>query len=391
MSEKNHKLDFISDALNKRIAEHRLRTLKPVIPISGASKVDVNGNELINFCSNDYLGLADHPKVINRSVEFTKSFGAGSKSSRLVSGTLSIHAQLEAKLAHVFNSESALLFNSGFQANTTILSTVTDRNSLILADKKCHNSLIQGSLLSNATFKRFDHNSLNHLEKLLIEAQSKSYNRIWVVSETVFSMDGDQSNVSELINLSKKYGALLYLDDAHALGVLGEKGLGLNYGSEGIEISIGTFGKAFGSFGAFICCSKEMKEYLINFCSGFIYTTALPPSIVGSLDAALDLIPEMERERETLFARIESLKVALTSLGFDLGDSQSQIIPIIIGSEEKTLGLSEYLESEGIWASAIRPPTVEKGASRIRITITLNHSDEDINHLIKSLRAWKEK
>ena len=390
MSEKNSKTDFIKAALDQRQLEHRFRSLAPVKPILGTSRVIRNGEELINFCSNDYLGLSSHPKVIERSAEFVAKYGAGSGASRLVSGTLDIHQELEKKLAEVLGLEAVLVFNSGFQANTSILSSLADRNSLILADKKCHNSLIQGALLSRADFKRFNHNDLNHLESLLKSASEKDYNRIWIVSETVFSMDGDQSDVDGLIELSDMYGALFYSDDAHALGVLGAKGLGLNYAKSGIDMSIGTFGKAFGSFGAFAGCSKEMKDYLINFCPGFIYTTALPPAIIGALDAALELIPEMDSERGVLHSNIQYLSNELKDVGFTIGDTDSQIIPIIIGSEEETLSLSKYLEQNGMWASAIRPPTVEKDASRIRITITLNHKREELDQLLKALQAWKE-
>ncbi len=390
MSEKNSKTDFIKSALIQRREEYRFRSLKPVEPVLGTSKITRGGKELINFCSNDYLGLAHHPKVVERSIEFARKYGVGSGASRLVSGTLDIHQNLEEKLADVLGLEAVLVFNSGFQANTSILSSLADRNSLILADKKCHNSLIQGALLSRAEFKRFNHNDLDHLENLLIEASEKNHNRIWVVSETVFSMDGDQSDLDGLIELCNKYGALFYSDDAHALGVLGEKGLGLNYGKEGIDLSLGTFGKAFGSFGAFAGCSTEMKDYLINFCSGFIYTTALPPAIIGGLDAALELIPGMNSERGELGSNIRYLVNALKELGFNTGDSDSQIIPIIIGSEEETLKLAEFLEENGILASAIRPPTVERNGSRIRLTITLHHKKEELDLLLKTLEAWKE-
>ncbi|MFV1884889.1 MAG: 8-amino-7-oxononanoate synthase [Balneola sp.] len=390
MSERDSKTDFIKAALAQRQDEHRFRSLKPVKPVLGTSRAIRDSEQLINFCSNDYLGLSAHPAVIERAKEFTDRYGAGSGASRLVSGSLDIHKEFEEKLAEALGLEAVLVFNSGFQANTSVIASLADRNSFILADKKSHNSLIQGALLSRADFKRFNHNDLNHLEKLLKEASDKSYNRIWVVSETVFSMDGDQSDVEGLIELSQKYNALFYSDDAHALGVLGEKGLGLNYGKEGIEISLGTFGKAFGSFGAFVGCNSEMKDYLINFCPGFIYTTALPPSVIGALDATLELIPEMNEERGRLFFNIRMVKNRLKELGFDTGNSESQIIPVIVGSEEETLKLSEFLENEGIWASAIRPPTVEQGASRIRITITLNHTEEDIRHLLNALEAWKE-
>tara|TARA_R110000868_G_scaffold396971_2_gene669442 strand:+ start:21892 stop:23067 length:1176 start_codon:yes stop_codon:yes gene_type:complete len=391
VSKRISKTDFISKALELRRVDHQFRSLRFVEPIYGTSNVKIDGKEYINFCTNDYLGLSSNLEVIKRSTDFTNTYGAGSGASRLVSGSFSIHQQLEEKLALTFGVEAVLLFNTGFQANTTILSTLADRNSLILADKKCHNSLIQGALLSRATFKRFNHNDLDHLESLLVEASSTSYNRVWIVSETIFSMDGDQSDVSALIDLAQKYDALFYSDDAHALGVLGEKGLGLNFGKSGIDVSIGTFGKAFGSFGAFVGCSLEMKNYLVNFCPGFIYTTSLPPAVLGAIDASLDLIPKMEEDRKLLYKNITFLKSEVEKLEFKIGDSASQIIPIIIGSEEKTMDLSQYLEEHGIWASAIRPPTVENNASRIRITINTNHSQSDINHLLTTLSSWKKK
>ena len=390
MSTKNKPLGFIENAISLRKEENRYRTLQGLIPKLGTSNIELKGKSYLNFCSNDYLGLSSHPKVIERASEFLTKYGAGSGASRLVSGSLTIHQQLEEKLASVFGLESALLFNSGFQANTSILPALADRNSLVIADKKCHNSLIQGALLSRAVFKRFRHNDLNHLENLLKEACSKPYNRIWVVSETVFGMDGDRSDVQGLIDLSEKYGALFYSDDAHALGVLGEKGLGLNAGKAGIDLSLGTFGKAFGGFGAFAGCSQKMKEHLINFSSGFIYTTALPPSVIGALDVALDIVPEMNEERAILLKRAERVLSEIKKSGFDTGATESQIIPVIVGREEETLALSEFLMENAILASAIRPPTVEPGASRIRLTLTSKHTEQDICRLLATFLAWKK-
>ncbi|MAB66250.1 MAG: 8-amino-7-oxononanoate synthase [Bacteroidetes bacterium] len=391
MSDKKHKHSFINDALEKRRQEHQFRALKPLENLEGAYIIKNEDAEYINFSSNDYLGLSHHPELIKRSNEYSSKYGVGSGASRLVTGSLSIHSELEKKLAKVFNAEEAILFNSGFQANTSILPALADRNSLILADKKIHNSLIQGAVLSRATFKRFEHNNYDHLEELLKSAGSDRYNRIWIVSETVFSMDGDRNDIDRLIEISENYNALLYSDDAHAVGVLGEKGLGLNYGKGGIDISLGTFGKAFGSFGAYALCSKEMKDYLINFAGGFIYSTSLPPNVIGAIDAALDLIPEMDQERTQLMNNVEYVRTEIQKLGFDTAASDSQIIPVIIGDDQETVELSNQLKEKGLWVSSIRPPTVEKDASRLRITLSVKHTKEHLDKLLKELADWKRK
>lgn len=387
MVDKKKKYSFIQKALDQRVNDHRLRDLTSIQNSLNKAEIVIDGKKLINFCSNDYLGLASHPTVITRSKEYLEKYGAGSSSSRLISGTHSIHSALEEKLASIFGFKSALLFNSGFQANLSIIAAIVDRNSLILIDKKCHNSLVNGAILSRATIKRYQHNNLNHLELLLEKAKDLSYNRVLILTETVFSMDGDCNNLTRLVELSNKYDALLYSDDAHALGVLGYRGLGLNYKEQGIDFNIGTFGKSFGGFGAFIGCSKLIKEYLINFASGFIYTTALPPAIIGGLDAALDLIPTMNKERMHLFELIHLITSDLNK-SFEILHSESQIIPIVIGSELRTLKLSKYLKENGLWVSSIRPPTVEKGASRLRITLTALHTKEQVKYLIKTLNNW---
>lgn len=383
------KYPFISQALDERRVEHRFRDLNALEIESDPLFGKREGKTLLNFCSNDYLGLSNNPVVKQRSVEFVQKYGAGSSSSRLVSGTRDYHSDLEKKFAKVCGFDSVLLFNTGFQANLSIIAAIADRNSLILADKKSHNSLIQGAQLSKAEFKRFNHNDYNQLEKFLIEAQSKNYNRIWIISETIFSMDGDANNLEELVRLSSKYKAYLYSDDAHALGVFGYKGMGFNPPHKEIDLNIGTFGKAFGSFGAFVGCTEEMKDYLVNFCSGFIYTTALPPAIIGALDAALDLIPTMDEERTHILKLSEILRHEMHKLGFDTANSISQIVPIIVGSDKNAVSLSNHLESKGILASAIRPPTVEKDKARIRITITANHQQKHIEQLVEVIREWK--
>jgi 8-amino-7-oxononanoate synthase len=386
----NHKqpqYSFIKYALEKRALEHRLRTLISLEPSLDKSVINIEGRKYLNFSSNDYLGLSTHPAVVQRSKDYLEKFGASSSSSRLITGTLSIHEQLEKKLSDTFGYESALIFNSGFQANLSILSALADRNSVIFIDKKCHNSLIQGTILSRATIKRYHHNNYEHLEELISAAQTSSYNRKIIVSETVFSMDGDRCDMDALIHIANKYNALFYSDDAHALGVLGTQGLGLNYGKKAVDIGIGTFGKSCGGFGAFVGCSKQMKEYLINFASGFIYSTALPPSVIGALDAAIELIPSMENERRHLFNLLDYIITDLKHT-FDIGNSESQILPIIIGDESKVIKFSNYLQDNGLWVSSIRPPTVEEGASRIRITLSARHTKEHVQQLVKVMKSW---
>ena len=321
---------------------------------------------------------------------YTKQYGTGSTASRLVTGTYDIHEKLEQKLAKVCGKEAALLFNTGFQANTTIIPSLVDQKSLVLCDRLVHNSILQGIFLSKARWKRYQHNDLSHLERLLKKAVLQGYNRILIVTETVFSMEGDRSDVDGLIQLSQQYNTLLYLDDAHALGIMGEKGMGLTANKSGIDISLGTFGKAIGSFGAFITTSKLIRDYLINCCPGFIYTTALPPAVIGSIDAAIDLVPSLDKERTYLGGRIDYLQNQLINLGYKVCNSISPIIPVIIGDEEKALNLSQYLETNGILATAIRPPTVPKNTARIRFVLSRKHQPEQINYLISLLKQYHE-
>lgn len=378
-----HKFAFIDAALTERAQTQRLRALQAVEPID-AVQVRRQGQTLLNFSANDYLGLSKHPAVIAAAQQFAASYGAGSTASRLVSGTYEIHQQLEEKLAAACGREAALLFNSGFQANSTILAALLDRQSLVLCDRLVHSSLLQGILASGAQFIRYRHNDLTQLEDHL-KAVDRHYSRILIVSETVFSMDGDQSDVAALVQLADRYEAILYLDDAHALGVLGG---GMGLATPAVDIAIGTFGKAFGAFGAFVTCSRQLRDYLINCCPGFIYTTALPPAVVGAIDAALTLMPTLEPERACLMQRAADLRTKLQMIGYDTGASSTQIVPVILGASARALDLSNWLETQGILATAIRPPTVAKGTARIRLALSSCHTLEHLDRLITAVQAW---
>ncbi|WP_198007252.1 aminotransferase class I/II-fold pyridoxal phosphate-dependent enzyme [Nitrococcus mobilis] len=382
------KYAFIERALAERKGSDQFRSLQTLVPDpSDPVIVYRNGRRMLSFCSNDYLGLSRHPKLRERAAAYTRSHGAGATGSRLVCGTFDIHARVEEKLARLYGREAAVLFNSGFQANSTLLAALAGRGALLLADKLSHNSLLQGALLSRATFRRYRHRDLTDLERRL-RATVGCYERILIVTESIFSMDGDRSDMDRLVELAGEYNAFLIIDDAHAVGVWGEQGLGLTARQEGIDLVIGTFGKAYGSFGAFVLCAEPIKDYLINFCPGFIYTTALPPPVIGSIEAALELVPGLEQERAYLHRLSERVRSRLGGMGFDTQSSTTQIIPILLGDEGLTLSLSRWLEQHGILAAAIRPPTVEPGRSRIRITLSSGHTPDYIDYFLRILQGW---
>ncbi len=355
------------------ISPNLKRTLKTLVPGSELSLL-WQGKTVINFAGNDYLGLKNHPCLKERAIRYIEQYGVGAGSSRLVSGSHIYHDQLEKRLAAMMGYECALLMNTGYQANISILSALADRDTLIVMDRHCHHSLVQGARLSQGRLLRFAHQDFDQLKKYL---KDSPYKKKVIVTESLFSMDGDITPLTDLKSLAAEYGAFLYVDDAHAVGVLGPKGLGLTAGA-GIDLVLGTFGKAFGSFGAYILCSRPVCDLLIQKCGGLIYSTALPPPIVGAVDAALDLIPAMDKERSHLEQTASLFRQKLQTLGIDIGCSASHIIPLIVGSEEQALDLESRLFERGCFAPAIRPPTVAKGQSRVRLSLTAEHTEEHL-------------
>lgn len=375
----------LEDNLKNRKSKNRLRSLQKADRAHDSASLFINGELYTNFSSNDYLGLSHHPKLIRQSVLYTQKYGTGSSSSRLITGSLSIHQNVEVKLAGIFKRDRALLFNTGFQANATILPAITDKNDLIIADKMCHNSIIQGCLASRAELRRYRHNDLDHLEHFLKNRKTTADSTTWIVTESLFSMGGDFSPLGELIELSNKYNARLYVDDAHAFGIYGSSGFGLTMDHPEIDVIVGTFGKAAGSFGAFIVCDETISDTLINFSTGFIYTTALPPSAVGAIEAALDLIPEMHEKRDRIANHSAIIRGKLQDRNYDIEFCDSHIIPVIVGSEKKALSISNELFDQKIIAVAIRPPTVPERGSRIRLSVTADHTEDQINKLFTIL------
>ena len=340
-------------------------------------------HDLLDFSSNDYLGLSFAPQLRERASQWALECGTGAGASRLVGGTLDLHERVEAKLAAFKRSKAGLVFASGWQANVSILAALLSRDDLVFADRLVHASLHVGVKAAGAREIRFRHNDLNHLEELLVAHGSKPGRR-FILTESVFSMDGDRAEVAAIGALAERFGAFFYLDEAHATGVLGDQGRGL--ADPSVDLAMGTFSKALGGFGAYVAGSKTLIDYLIHFCSGFIHTTAPPPAMLGAIDAALDLVPGMDAERAHLTGLAVRLRTELANLGVNYGPSTTQIVPLLIGTAAETMRVAAALEERNLLGVAIRPPTVPEGTSRIRIALTSAHRDEDLDQLIAALQ-----
>ena len=364
---------MLAKRMESRREQHQLRQLIPV-----------QKRGLLDMLSNDYLGLSQHPLLIERSTMFAKEWGAGSTASRLAGGNLPFFSEIERKLADLKKTEAALILNSGYQANVALISALADRSTTLFLDRLCHNSLLQGASLSGAKVKRYRHQDLEHLEQLLLDSDSP---RKMIVTESLFSMDGDVADLEQLIQLKERFGALLYVDEAHATGMVGVNGMGLTVGRPEVDVSMGTFGKGAGSFGAYVACSQQLADFFANFCGGFLFATALPPAIIGSIDAALELIPTFHEERRNLMSQAETFRNGLNAIGFDTGESTTQIVPVMLESEEAALRASLELKEAGILVLAVRPPTVPQGCSRLRFSISASHDQSDIQRVLASMVA----
>jgi len=335
---------------------------------------------VILLASNDYLGLATHPDVVQAAIQATERYGTGAGASRLVCGTLPPHEELEQALAAFKQTPSALVFGSGYLANVGVIPSLITRGGKIFADRLCHASLIDGARLSRADLRVYRHRDLNHLESLL--KRTNPGQPVLIVTDGLFSMDGDLAPLPELATLAQRFNATLYVDDAHGTGVMGQSGRGTleHFGLEGrIPFHMGTLGKALGSSGAYIAAPTDMIQYLVNTSRPFMFTTAPPPASAAAACAALTVLRQDPSRRTRLWRNRDHLFTGLTRLGFHLTDSASPILPILVGQAEKALVFAEQLLAHGVYAPAIRPPTVPDGSSRIRVTITAEHSPEQVD------------
>jgi len=374
--------------LQQKLNDMETRSLRRRLRVSDAPTgpvVQFNGKSLHNFASNDYLGLAAHPEVIEAAVRATRDYGAGAGASRLVTGTQQPHAQLEEKLAAFKGTEAASVFSSGYASSVGALQALVTKDDVVLLDKLSHACLVDGARLSSATMRPFHHNNPEHLEHHLTWSREKyPQARIFIVTESVFSMDGDLAPLREIVELKDKYGAMLMLDEAHAVGVLGRSGRGLaeELGlSHRIEVQMGTLGKALGSSGGYIAGSRVLVDYLINTARSFIFSTASPASTAAAASAALNLCagPEGDKRR----AKLRQLAALFDPVPL------AAIHPVIIGSEDDTLHAAEQLAQLGFHVPAIRPPTVPKGTSRLRVSLSAAHDPEAVKMLSAALAAIK--
>ena len=370
----------------------RRRRLRPLQMVDGRLQ-DAQGRALIDAASNDYLGLSQHPLVKARAAEWAERHGAGAPSSRLVTGTREITLAVEQKLAAFKGCEAALLFSSGFQANATVipaLARVGAEGTAIFSDELNHASIIHGARTARCPVEVFRHNDLDQLDQLLRRHAGKPGRKL-ILTESVFSMDGDRADLPALVQLAERHGATLYVDEAHATGVLGPQGRGLAaqcaQSGGGVDVVMGTLGKALGAFGAYIAGSRTLIDWLVNRCPGFIYTTALPPAVLGAVDAALDLVPGMDEQRQGLARNAQRLREALALRNYDTLGSTTQIVPAVIGAEQDTLDAAQGLEDAGVLAVAIRPPTVPAGSSRLRLTLSSALSEADMQRLLDAVAA----
>ncbi|NWK77595.1 8-amino-7-oxononanoate synthase [Aquitalea sp. LB_tupeE] len=370
----------LSAALLQLQQQHRLRQ-RHLLETPQSSQVVIDGKSYIAFASNDYLGLANHPALIEATRAALQQWGVGGGASHLVAGHFAIHEQAEQALADFCGSEAALMFSSGYAANQAVITSLVGRGDAVFADKLNHASLNDACLLSRASFRRFRHNDVQHLEELLATTPART--RLIAV-DAVYSMDGDEAPLKKLLELADKYDAWLYIDDAHGFGVLGNghgSAAEQEVGGERL-IYMATLGKAAGVAGAFVAGSAQLVQWLVNSARTYIYTTAQPPALAAAVLASLQLIASEPWRRECLQQHVSRVRERLADVNFQLMSSRTPIQPIIIGRNEQAMLLAAQLKARGYWVPAIRPPTVPEGTARLRMTLSAAHTPEQLEGLL---------
>lgn len=348
-------------------------------------RVVLDGRPVLLLCSNNYLGLADHPRVREAAADAAMRWGVGAGASRLVSGTMRIHRRLERRLSEFKGAEAALLFGSGYMANVGVVSALSRRGEVVFSDELNHASIIDGCRLSRAETFVYQHCDVGHLEWALRRAGDRS---ALIVTDSVFSMDGDVAPLLELVELARRHGARLVVDEAHGVGCMGPGGRGAVHEAgleREVDVVVGTLGKALGSYGAYVTCDEQLARYLVNASRPFIYSTAPPPPAVAGALAALDVLAGGERLVQRLAANADALRDELEREGFDVSGSSTQIVPLVIGDAELSMRICEQAIERGVFAQAIRPPTVPEGTSRLRLAVMATHTREELREAARVL------
>jgi 8-amino-7-oxononanoate synthase len=380
---------FLEEELGRLERAGLYRSLRRIESDVGPEAI-VEGRRVLNFCSNNYLGLAGHPALREAAKAAIDRYGCGSGASRLISGNLALYEELEAKIASFKGTAAALVFNSGFQANVGLIPALAGEGDTIFSDELNHASIIDGCRLSRARVVVYRHLDLGQLEDGLRRAPP---GKKLIVTETIFSMDGDEAPLGEIVELAERFGAHVMVDEAHATGVCGPNGAGvvakLGLG-ERVLVQMGTLGKALGAFGAYVAGSRRLREFLVNRCRSFIFTTALPAPVLASARAAIEIVEREPERRLALWHNARALRDGLKALGLRLGESQSQIQPILIGDSGKCMALCERLLALGLFCQGIRPPTVPPGTARLRVTVMATHTHEHLERALGAFGAAKE-
>lgn len=338
--------------------------------------IELNHRQVINLCSNNYLGFANHPNLIEASKKALDHYGVGSGAVRTIVGNMRIHEDLEEKIAAFKKEAAALVFQSGFLCNLGVIQAVTTDQDLIISDELNHASIIDGVKLSKASRAVYKHSDMNDLERILIEKRSQ-YEQVLIITDGVFSMDGDLAKLPEIVKLAKQYQALTYVDDAHGSGVLGEHGRGTvdHFHLHGqVDFIVGTLSKAIGVVGGYVCGSQAMKQYLLHRSRPHLFSTSMQPAAAAAIIEAFNLLESTDSYTKTLWENARYLKTELTKMGFDIGHSETPITPIMIGDEVKTMAFSKRLLDNGVYVSGIIFPTVPKGKGRIRVMVSALHT-----------------
>ncbi|WP_026477731.1 glycine C-acetyltransferase [Alkaliphilus transvaalensis] len=386
-----HELSFLKEKIQELKNDGVYRKL-PILEGANESEVILNGKSVINLSSNNYLGFANHPRLKKAAIEAVEKYGVGSGAVRTIIGNMDIHEEMEVLLAQFKREEAVMTFQSGFNCNAGTIQAVTEKGDLIVSDELNHASIIDGARLSRADKTVYKHSDMNHLESVLKENRDK-YRNILIITDGVFSMDGDLAPLPDIVNLAEKYNAMTYVDDAHGSGVLGESGRGTvdHFGLHGrVDFTIGTLSKAIGVVGGYVAGSETMKDWLSHRGRPLLFSTSLPPAAVGSIMEAVRLLMSTTEYTDRLWDNARYFKSKMSELGFNIGNSATPITPVIVGEESKTMEFSRKLFENGVFVSGIVFPTVPKGTGRCRVMVTAAHTKEQLDRAVEIFKKVGE-